>query len=69
MTRVWGHGVLEDLESLLTIELHEADGGTELVLLHERLTTPTTRDKHEEGWTSAFAALERYLKTETAAGH
>ncbi len=67
MTWVWGHGVLDGLETLLTIELHEADGGTELVLLHERLPTPTARDKHEDGWTSAFTVLERYLRSEAAA--
>ncbi len=67
MTWTWGHGVLDGLETLLTIELHEADGGTELVLLHERLPTQTARDKHEEGWTSALAVLEQYLTTEVAA--
>ena len=67
MTWIWGHGVLEGHETLLTIELREADGGTELTLLHERLPTPSAREKHEEGWTSAFTVLEKYLKSKAAA--
>jgi uncharacterized protein YndB with AHSA1/START domain len=64
---VWGHGELEGLETLVTIELRETDGGTELTLTHEGLPSPTAREKHEGGWIGCLDCLVRYLK-ETAVG-
>jgi hypothetical protein len=59
--------VLEGLETLVTIKLHEADGGTELIVLHEGLPTASAREKHEDGWARSCTILEPYLKTEAAA--
>lgn len=64
---VWGHGELEGLETLVTIELQEKDGGTELTLVHEGLPTPTAREKHEGGWIGCFDCLDRHLKGVAAA--
>ncbi len=64
---VWGHGELEGLETLVTIELHEKDGGTELTLTHEGLPTPTAREKHEGGWIGCLDGLDRHLKAAAAA--
>ncbi len=50
--------------TVVTVELHERDGGTELVLTHRRL--PQERvDSHRHGWTD----IVRLLETELAAGH
>jgi uncharacterized protein YndB with AHSA1/START domain len=50
--------------TVVTVELHERDGGTELVLTHRRL--PAARvDAHRMGWTD----IVRRLETELAAGH
>ena len=50
--------------TVVTVELHERDEGTELVLTHRRL--PRERvDGHRQGWTDILRLLEREL----AAGH
>ena len=50
--------------TVVTVELHERDGGTELVLTHRRL--PAERvDAHRRGWTD----IVRLLETALAAGH
>ena len=38
-------------ETLLTLEFHERNGGTDFVLRHEQLASVESRDRHEEGWT------------------
>jgi uncharacterized protein YndB with AHSA1/START domain len=58
---IWGNGELEGLETLVTVELREKDGGTELTLIHEGLPTDVARGKHEGGWVSSFDCLERFL--------
>ena len=46
--------------TLVTVELHERDGGTELVLTHRRL--PAERvDAHRRGWTDIVRLLEEAL--------
>lgn len=63
---IWGHGELQGLETIVTIELREKEGGTEMTLLHEGLPTAIARDKHKGGWVSSFDCLERFLAAETA---
>lgn len=63
---IWGHGELAGLETTVTIELRERDGGTELTLLHEGLPTPTAVEKHEGGWIGCFNCLERYFADQAA---
>jgi uncharacterized protein YndB with AHSA1/START domain len=50
--------------TVVTVELHARDGGTELVLTHRRLP-PERVDGHRWGWTDILRLLEREL----AAGH
>ena len=50
--------------TVVTVELHERDGGTELVLTHRRLP-PEQVDSHRRGWTD----IVRLLETRLAAGH
>ena len=48
-------------ETLLTIEMFEADGGTDVVLTHERLPDEELRQAHEGGWQSSLECLEDYF--------
>jgi uncharacterized protein YndB with AHSA1/START domain len=50
--------------TVVTVELHERDDGTELVLTHRRLP-PERVDAHRGGWTDIL----RLLETKLAAGH
>jgi uncharacterized protein YndB with AHSA1/START domain len=58
-TWVWGHGQFAGMEMLVTIELREADGGTELTLIHEALPSEDARDLHNQGWTSTLDCLDQ----------
>ena len=49
-------------ESLVTITLRAAAGGTELDFRHEQLFDETVRDNHRRGWTESLAKLDDYLK-------
>ena len=52
----------ENHTSVVTVELSDADGGTELRLRHEQLPNEQSRDGHTGGWNSALNKLEAYLK-------
>lgn len=52
---------LEPGGSLVTVELDERDGSTELVLTHERLPSAESRDGHQQGWESSLNNLERLV--------
>jgi uncharacterized protein YndB with AHSA1/START domain len=45
--------------SVVTVELSDRDGGTELRLTHEKLPSEQSRDGHTSGWNSALDKLER----------
>ncbi len=45
--------------SIVTVELDDADGGTELHLTHEKLPNEESRDGHTRGWNSALDKLEK----------
>ena len=62
MTWVWGHGGMAGIETLVTIELAEADGETELTLSHEKLPSQEFVDLHRQGWTSSFNCLDRVVE-------
>ncbi len=65
-TWIWGQGNYAGVETRVTYELSEVDGGTELSLTHENLMDADARDKHHQGWTSTFDCLERFLQTNEA---
>lgn len=48
-------------ESEVTVKLRDVEGGTELVLTHERFATLESRNGHSQGWTSSLNKLEAYL--------
>jgi uncharacterized protein YndB with AHSA1/START domain len=47
--------------SIVTVELSDRDGGTELRLVHEQLPNVTSRDGHTGGWNSALNKLEKFF--------
>jgi uncharacterized protein YndB with AHSA1/START domain len=47
--------------SIVTVELSDRDGGTELRLIHEQLPSEQSRDGHNDGWNSALDKLERFI--------
>jgi uncharacterized protein YndB with AHSA1/START domain len=47
--------------SVVTVELTDRDGGTELRLVHEQLPNEQMRDGHNAGWNSALDKLERFV--------
>jgi uncharacterized protein YndB with AHSA1/START domain len=51
----------ENRTSVVTIELFERQGGTELRLRHEQLPSEESRDRHNEGWNSLLDRLEQFI--------
>ena len=51
----------ENHTSIVTVELDDAEGGTELRLIHEKLPSEESRDRHNEGWNSVLDKLERFF--------
>ena len=51
----------ENHTSVVTVELSDRDGGTELRLIHEQLPNEQSRDGHTGGWSSALDKLEKFL--------
>ena len=51
----------ENHTSVVTVELFDADGGTELRLTHEQLPNEASRDGHTGGWNSALDKLEKFV--------
>ena len=48
----------DEHESLLTLEFRPHNGGTELILTHERLASLESRAGHEHGWTSMLGKFD-----------
>jgi len=57
----WAWKSTPERESLVTLELSAAGGGTEFSLKHERFADAEARDKHQQVWTGCIARLERLL--------
>ncbi len=53
--------VWERHNSIVTVELLDRDGGTELILRHEKLPSEESRDRHNEGWNSVLDRLEKFF--------
>jgi uncharacterized protein YndB with AHSA1/START domain len=47
--------------SVVTVELSDREGGTEVRLIHEQLPSEESRDRHSEGWNSVLEKLEKFL--------
>ena len=58
----WDDGdAWENRISVVTVELVERRGGTELRLTHEQLPSEESRDRHNEGWNSLLDRLEQFF--------
>src|SRR6202795_4563629 len=55
----WAWESTPERESVVTIELRAAGGGTELTLKHEQFADAEARDHHQQGWTGCLARLEK----------
>ena len=51
----------ENHVSVVTVELSDCDGGTELRLIHQQLPSETSRDRHTEGWNRVLDKLEKFF--------
>lgn len=51
--------------SVVTVDFRDKDGGTEVVVTHERFTDMEGEKTHEEGWTSALLNLAQKVFNET----
>jgi uncharacterized protein YndB with AHSA1/START domain len=52
--------------SVVSVELEDRDGRTELRLTHEQLPSEESRDGHTGGWNSAFDKLERFCRDQSS---
>jgi uncharacterized protein YndB with AHSA1/START domain len=48
----------DSAETLVTVELHDVQGGTEIIITHERFPAQTGEEEHTIGWN---CALERFV--------
>lgn len=53
-------------QTLVTIELKEAEGGTEVNLIHEPFPSKELVAQHDDGWQGGFDRLEAILRKERA---
>lgn len=53
--------LLDGSETIITLDLHDKDGKTEIVLSHEAFPTPELRNKYHDGWQNCLNKLEELL--------
>jgi uncharacterized protein YndB with AHSA1/START domain len=53
----------ENRTSIVTVELSDSNGGTQLRLKHEQLPSEESRDDHNQGWTSLLDKLEKFISS------
>ena len=56
----------ENHNSIVTVELFDTVGGTELRLLHEQLPSEESRDNHDDGWKSLLKKLDKFVSQKTS---
>ncbi|WP_455200079.1 SRPBCC family protein [Kaarinaea lacus] len=61
MTFNWIENGADMGETLLTIEMSAANGGTDLILTHERLPSEELYEAHKGGWEGTLECLEEFL--------
>jgi uncharacterized protein YndB with AHSA1/START domain len=65
-TPAGGSPVKENEETLVTVDFFERGKFTEVILTHEKFSTPEIRDNHERGWKGCFDTLDGALKAAEA---
>lgn len=61
----WAWQSTPERVSQVTVTLRPSGPGTELVFVHEKFYDQAARDGHNQGWTGAFAKLDRFLNLST----
>ena len=51
----------KNTSSVVTVELSDCDGGTDVKLTHVQLPSEASRDRHTEGWNSMLDRLEGFF--------
>jgi len=51
----------QQVNSLVTIDLNEKNGSTNMVLTHEKLASQESVDLHSEGWTGCLTQLTNFF--------
>ena len=59
----WETPNADEPETLVTVEFHERDNATEVVLRHELFSDAGQREKHREGWEGCLNQLERLINS------
>lgn len=54
------------VDTLVSVEFSERDGGTLVTLTHTRLRNAESAKGHEQGWNSTLESLEEYFSTQVA---
>lgn len=57
----WAWVSMPERESLVTVELRDAGGETDLTLTHAQFFDEAARDRHQHGWIGSFDRLARHL--------
>jgi uncharacterized protein YndB with AHSA1/START domain len=57
----WESVPAEEPDTLVTVEFHERDGGTEVVLTHSLFAGAAERDMHLQGWQGCLNRLESVI--------
>jgi uncharacterized protein YndB with AHSA1/START domain len=57
----WAWKSTPERVSLVTVELREVEGGTELDFLHERFFDEQAARNHQRGWSGTFQKLDAFL--------
>lgn len=55
----WGSNFFPGEQSLVTVSLRDADGGTEVTIVHERFLTEQSMRGHEMGWIASLQKLQK----------
>jgi len=58
----WEAPLPEPAETLVTVEFHEVDGVTEIVVTHERLSALTAQEGHTIGWICCLDRLAQLVE-------
>jgi uncharacterized protein YndB with AHSA1/START domain len=53
--------VWQNCNSIVTVELSDREGGTEVLLKHEQLPNEQSRDRHSDGWNSVLDRLDKFF--------
>ncbi len=59
----WAWESTPERESLVTVQMKSAGGGTDMTLTHEHFFDEAARDRHQHGWIGTLERLGRFLST------